>query len=291
MCQPAIYGDVFTYYQKLGEGRQAIAYCVSVKHSQQVADMFNAQGVKAVSIDGGMSLKERDIRMELFRSGKVQILCNCNLISEGVTLPNASVALLLRPTCSLPLFIQQSCRVLTPFEGKKAVIIDYVNNVQKHGLPTDDHEWSLGEQVKKRKQYNDDGTLRIRQCSECFKCFKTAPKCPWCGKEYEVKGRELKQIQDVELKKIEELKLLEEEQRSFSKVKMRFSKQQQCYQRMSIWQMSKLLLLVTGVMLIQLILKLLILLKKCFSQLVRCKYYVISINMLFFFHTSMAKGV
>jgi hypothetical protein len=103
--------------------------------------------------------------------------------------------------------------VLTPFEGKKAVIIDYVNNVQKHGLPTDDHEWSLGEQVKKRKQYNDDGTLSIRQCSECFKCFKTAPKCPWCGKEYEVKGRELKQIQDVELKKIEEIKLLEEEQK------------------------------------------------------------------------------
>lgn len=213
MCQPAIYGDVFSYYQQLGEGRQAIAYCVSVRHSQQVADMFNAKGISAVSIDGGMSLKERDIRMELFRSGKVQILCNCNLISEGVTLPNASVALLLRPTCSLPLFIQQSCRVLTPFEGKKAVIIDYVNNVQKHGLPTDDHEWCLGEQVKKRKQYNEDGTLSIRQCSECFRCFKTAPKCPWCGKEYVVKGRELRQIQDVELKKIEEIQRIEEEQK------------------------------------------------------------------------------
>jgi superfamily II DNA or RNA helicase len=211
MCQSAIYGDVLKYYNQLGEGRQAIAYCVSVKHSQQVADMFNANGINAVSIDGGMSLKERDKRMELFKSGKVQILCNCNLISEGVTLPNASVALLLRPTCSLPLFIQQSCRVLTPFEGKKAVIIDYVNNVQKHGLPTDDHEWSLGEQVKKRKQFNDDGTLSIRQCSECFRCFKTAPKCPWCGKEYEIKGRELKQIQDVELKKIEAIQHEEEE--------------------------------------------------------------------------------
>lgn len=211
MCQSAIYGDVLKYYQQLGGGRQAIAYCVSVKHSQQVADMFNAHGVTAVSIDGGMSMKERDKRMELFRSGKVQILCNCNLISEGVTLPNASVALLLRPTCSLPLFIQQSCRVLTPVEGKKAVIIDYVNNVQKHGLPTDNHEWSLGEPVKKRKQYNDDGTLSIRQCTECFRCFKTAPVCPWCGKEYEIKGRELKQIQDVELKKIEAIQREEEE--------------------------------------------------------------------------------
>ena len=213
MCQPAIYGDVIKYYLQLGENRQAIAYCVSVKHSRQVAQMFNENGISAISIDGGMSMKERDMRMELFRSGKAQILCNCNLISEGITLPNASVALLLRPTCSLPLFIQQSCRVLTPFEGKKAVIIDYVNNVQKHGLPTEDHEWSLGEQVKKRKQYNDDGTLSIRQCTECFRCFKTAKKCPWCGKEYEVTSRELRHIQDVELKKFEEINRIEEEQK------------------------------------------------------------------------------
>lgn len=213
MCQSAIYGDVLKYYRELGAGRQAIAYCTSVKHSQKVAEMFCENGIPSVSIDGGMSLKERDKRMESFRKGEVQILCNCNLISEGVTLPNASVGLLLRPTCSLPLFIQQSCRVLTPVEGKKAVIIDYVNNVQKHGLPTDEHEWSLGEPIKKRKEFNEDGSLSIRQCEACFRCFKTAPVCPWCGHEYKIKGRELKSIKDVELKRIEDIKREEEEER------------------------------------------------------------------------------
>jgi superfamily II DNA or RNA helicase len=213
MCQSAIYGDVLKYYLTLGEMRQAIAYCTSVKHSQQTADMFNANGISAVSIDGSMSLKERNKRMDLFREGKVQILCNCNLISEGVTLPNASVGLLLRPTCSLPLFIQQSCRVLTPFEGKKAVIIDYVNNCQRFGLPTDNHEWSLGESIKKRKQFNDDGSLSIRQCEKCFRCFKTAPICPYCGHQYKVKGRELKEIQSVELKRIESIDREVEEHR------------------------------------------------------------------------------
>ena len=203
MCQTAIYGDVLKYYRQLGEDRQAIAYCTSVKHSEQTAKMFNDNGISAVSIDGSMSQKERNKRMDLFKNGKVQILCNCNLISEGVTLPNASVALLLRPTMSLPLFIQQACRVLTPVEGKKAVIIDYVNNVQRHGLPTDNHEWSLSKVVEKRKQHNDDGTLSIRQCENCFRCFKTAPKCPYCSYEYKVKGRELKAVQDVELKKIQ----------------------------------------------------------------------------------------
>jgi superfamily II DNA or RNA helicase len=129
-----------------------------------------------------------------------------------VTLPNASVALLLRPTMSLPLFIQQACRVLTPVKGKKAVIIDYVNNVQKHGLPTEAHKWSLTQSIEKSKEFNEDGTLNIRQCENCFRCFKTAPKCPYCGYEYKVKGRELKAVKDVELKRIEAIEREKQEQ-------------------------------------------------------------------------------
>ena len=249
MCQTAIYGDVLKYYRQLGENRQAIAYCTSVKHSEQTAQMFNENGISAISIDGSMSQKERNKRMDLFKSGKVQILCNCNLISEGVTLPNASVALLLRATCSLPLFIQQACRVLTPVEGKKAVIIDYVNNVQRHGLPTDNHEWSLTETVKKRQQHNDDGTLSIRQCSECFRCFKTAPKCPYCGYEYQVKGRELKAVQDVELKKIQAVEKEEQEkQRKYARMEVGQCRTIADLQRIAkergyapgwVWQMAK----------------------------------------------------
>ena len=211
MCQTAIYGDVLKYYQQLGENRQAIAYCTSVKHSEQTAKMFCNNGITAISIDGSMSQKERNRKMNMFRNGDVQILCNCNLISEGVTLPNASVALLLRPTMSLPLFIQQSCRVLTPVAGKKAVIIDFVNNVQKHGMPTEAHNWTLTQSIEKRKQFNSDGTLIIRQCENCFKCFKTAPVCPYCGHTYKVKGRELKSVKEVELKKIEAIEREEQE--------------------------------------------------------------------------------
>ena len=211
MCQTAIYGDVLKYYRQLGDNRQAIAYCTSVKHSEQTAKMFTDNGISAISIDGSMSQKERNTKMDMFKNGEVQILCNCNLISEGVTLPNASVALLLRPTMSLPLFIQQSCRVLTPVQGKKAVIIDFVNNVQKHGMPTEAHRWSLTHYIEKRKQFNEDGALNIRQCENCFKCFKTAPVCPYCGYTYKVKGRELKSIKDVELKKIEAVQREEQE--------------------------------------------------------------------------------
>lgn len=249
MCQQAIYGDILKYYKKLGDNRQAIAYCTSVKHSQQTADMFNENGIKAISIDGSMSMSERDRLMGSFRNGEVQILCNCNLISEGVTLPNASVGLLLRPTMSLPLFIQQSCRVLTPNENKKAVIIDFVNNIQKHGLPTDNHEWSLSDTVKKRKQFNEDGTLSIRQCSECFRCFKTAPVCPYCGHKHEIKGRELKSVKDIEMKKIEAIERERMEQENkYKRMEVGMARtmadlqkiaQERGYKQGWVWQMAK----------------------------------------------------
>ena len=250
MCQSAIYGDVLKYYRQLGDNRQAIAYCTSVKHSEETAKMFNDNGISAVSIDGSMSQRERDKRMALFKDGKVQVLCNCNMVSEGVTLPNASVGLLLRASMSLPLFIQQACRVLTPVEGKKAVIIDYVNNVQRHGLPTDNHEWSLTETVKKRQQHNDDGTLSIRQCENCFRCFKTASKCPYCGYEYQVKGRELKAVKEVELKRIEAIEKVEKEkQKKLARMQVgqcrtiedlqRIAKERG-YKQAWVWQMARI---------------------------------------------------
>ena len=98
-----------------------------------------------------------------------------------MTLPSANVGLLLRPTLSLPLFIQQACRVLTPVEGKKAIIIDYVGNVFRHGMPTMDRDWSLKKKVKEYDNENDDGTLKIRVCKECFNTFEGGDVCPYCG--------------------------------------------------------------------------------------------------------------
>lgn len=202
MCQPKLYGNIIENYNKLGDSRQAIAYCTSVKHADLIAELFNSSGISAKSINGVTPKKIREQALNDFKDGKYRILCNCNLISEGITLPNASVALLLRPTQSLPLYIQQACRVLTPQEGKRATIIDFVGNFHRHGLPNTAHEWSLDRKLEVKKHINEDGSFTIRTCENCFKVFKTAPVCPYCGWKYEVKGRELRQMQDVELKRI-----------------------------------------------------------------------------------------
>lgn len=209
-----IYGDILKYYKKLGDNRQAIAYCINVEHSKDICKMFNENGIKATHMDATTNEKERLKIMNDFKQGKIQILCNCNLISEGITLPSASVGLLLRPTLSLPLYIQQSCRVLTPVEGKKAIIIDYVGNVFRHGMPTENREWSLDSKIKDYYNENDDGTLKIRVCPECFSTFETAPICPYCGAEYKLTQIEIENKKEIELRRIEEEKVQRRKQYS-----------------------------------------------------------------------------
>ena len=212
MSSKKIYGDVLKYYEKLGKGQQAIAYCVNIQHSKEVCDMFNENGISAKHMDSKTPEQEREKILQEFKDGKFTIFCNCNLISEGMTLPSANVGLLLRPTLSLPLFIQQACRVLTPVEGKKAIIIDYVGNVFRHGMPTMDRDWSLKKKVKEYDNENDDGTLRIRVCKECFSTFEGGDVCPYCGAEYELTAIEIENIKEVQLKKVEEEKELKRQQ-------------------------------------------------------------------------------
>ena len=107
MCNKKIYGDILKYYKKLAKGKQAIAYCCNVRHSKEVCEMFNNAGFKARHIDSHTPEKEREQVLQDFKEGKFKILCNCNLISEGISLPTAEVGILLRPTYSLALFLQQ----------------------------------------------------------------------------------------------------------------------------------------------------------------------------------------
>lgn len=198
-----IYGDVVGHYKKLAAGCKAVCYCASIQHSEEMAARFSTAGIPAAHIDGSTNKYERNFIIQQFREGKIQILCNVDLISEGFDVPDCSCAILLRPTQSLTLYIQQSMRCMRFQPGKRAIIIDHVGNYTRFGMPDDDREWSLEDKKNKKRRMVDVGE-QIRQCPECFFTFPKADTCPHCGYEFPQKQRgELEEDNSAELEKIE----------------------------------------------------------------------------------------
>lgn len=190
--KPTVIGDAVDHYIKLANGKQAIAYCASVLHSQNTADAFQTAGITAAHIDGTTPASKRDKTIEDFRQGRITILTNVDLIGEGFDCPGMDCVILLRPTQSLTLFIQQACRPLRPDRNnyfKEAIILDHVGNVFRHGLPDADRDWSL-DGVSKRKK-SEGGTVGVRQCLSCYRCHSPAPVCPYCNYEYNLSPRQL----------------------------------------------------------------------------------------------------
>ena len=196
-----VYGDVLKHYRRLADGKQAICYLSGIEVSEAVAARFRADGIPAEHIDGGTPKAERDRIIAGFRSGEIRILCNVDLISEGFDVPDCECVILLRPTKSLTLYIQQSMRCMRYREGKRAIIIDHVNNVAEFGLPDKDREWLLDGHPKPK------GEAPVRTCPECFAVVAAAEtKCPHCGYEFEAKKREKRtQVLDIELIKYNEI--------------------------------------------------------------------------------------
>ena len=202
MNERAIYGNVIDSYFRIAPGERSICYCVSVKHAQETAQAFNAAGVRAEYLSSGTSARERRSIMESFRAGNIRVLCNVGIISEGISIDEVSCCILLRPTESVALGIQQMMRCMRYLPGKTAKIIDCCQNHLRVGLPDDDRDWSLTEPIRKRRELDRNGNFYIRCCPECYLTFATAPKCPYCGAEYPLHPREIKAHQDIELQRI-----------------------------------------------------------------------------------------
>lgn len=202
--KPKIYGDVISYYRRLTGGAQAVCYCPTINFSRYMADEFTAKGILAAHIDGNTPKSERTDIIGKFRSGSIKILCNVDLISEGFDVPDVSAAILLRPTKSLTLYIQQAMRCMRYKQNKRAVIIDHVGNVHRFGLPDQDFEWSIDPAPPKKAQSKTEGTIKIRQCPECFAAHKYADVCPLCGYIYPKEEHVPETEEEIRLKKITE---------------------------------------------------------------------------------------
>lgn len=166
MDQAVITGDAVEHYARHLDGRPAIAFCISIEHAEHVAEMFRSRGWRAGAVDGTMPPEQRRGLITALGTGGLNVLTSCDLISEGVDVPVVAGAILLRPTKSLSMFLQQIGRCLRKKpDGSAAVILDHVGNVERHGLPDAPRVWTLAGRAKR------DSAPPNRTCPTCYAVF------------------------------------------------------------------------------------------------------------------------
>lgn len=208
MDKPSITGDAVSHYQKLAPGRRAVAFCVSVEHAVHVAESFRAAGIPAQAIDGAMDRTLRASVLSEFAAGRIQVLASCDLISEGFDVPAIEAAILLRPTQSLGLYLQQVGRALRTFPGKsEAIILDHAGNVKRHGLPDEERVWSLDGTHRQKKAARSE--VPVKTCGSCFATVESAATHCRCGWEFPVQKREVQHV-DGELQEIDPQQVIRE---------------------------------------------------------------------------------
>lgn len=219
--KPSITGDAVDHYRRVAMGRRAIAFCVSRKHAEHVAAQFTAEGIAAECVTGLTPDAQRRGALARFREGKTLILVGVDLFIEGLDVPAAEAAILLRPTQSLIVHMQALGRVLRTAPGKeRAIILDHVGNLTRPGLglPDQPREWTLEGRGPRKRKSDDESDIQVRQCPECFHVHKPAAVCPGCGHVYEANGREIEQ-RDGELVELDQAAIRRERKRAQGKAR------------------------------------------------------------------------
>lgn len=170
------------FWQNYAQGRQTIVYAVSKDHAENLAAVFREADIPAAVLLADTPPRERARRIKRFSAGALKVLVNVAVATEGFDLPDAACVVLTRPTLSLALYLQMVGRGLRPKpDGGDCRILDLAGNVERHGFPEEDREWSL----HPRGRQDEMGRPPVVRCPECAAVSPAASHyCQECGEPF-----------------------------------------------------------------------------------------------------------
>jgi len=181
-------GDIVSHWIKYGENRATVVFATSIAHSKHIANIFRQNGVPSGHIDSEQNELERETQLANLNSGKIKVLSNCQILTEGWDQPKISCVIIARPTKSYPMYLQMIGRTLRPYPNKKdTLIIDHSGCVYEHGFPEDAGNWTLSTKKPKTKDKIKDPQPIEKQPFTCVRCDTVyAPNrddyaCPNCA--------------------------------------------------------------------------------------------------------------
>ena len=149
---------ILDVYQKKCPGKKTLVFCLNVNHAKKMAAYFNDNNIniRSKAIYGELSRKERKNILTQFKNGEIDVLCNCQLLTEGFDEPSIEALILARPTKSKALYCQMIGRGVRPFKNKEVCLVfdlaDDIHNIQNFnilgGIGSDSaFEWGPGERL------------------------------------------------------------------------------------------------------------------------------------------------
>ena len=109
--------------------RRCIAFCCSQRHADFMAEFFNARGLRTVAVHAGDDSAPRATSLQRLASGELDVIFSVDMFNEGVDVPNIDTVLMLRPTESTVIWMQQFGRGLRRAPDKPYLkVIDYIGN-------------------------------------------------------------------------------------------------------------------------------------------------------------------
>ena len=196
-------------WEKHAKGTKTLVFCENIDHAQVVTAEFIQRGYKAAYIEGNMTSRQRDSVIKRFENNKIDILCNCQILTEGFDLPPIQTTILARSVGSVSLYLQMVGRGSRPFPNKKkSLCLDLAGNAYLWGLPDDDRKFSLiGKPICLKKEAEHKNNMA--RCPNCGNMVLKKKPCSFCGSNLvkiktKLAGKKLKRFDSEEGKHIKQ---------------------------------------------------------------------------------------
>jgi superfamily II DNA or RNA helicase len=184
-------GDIYDNWSRICPDRPTIIFATNVKHSINITETFQRNGISCAHIDAKTPSEDREGVLQDLKDGRIKAVSNVGILCEGFDFPKASCVILARPTKSLGLYIQMAGRGLRTAEMKKdCILIDHGGCVENHGLLDWSREWSLDGKKRAwetvRREVKEKAMLK---CIACHCVFAGDNTCPDCGSQVKTFGK------------------------------------------------------------------------------------------------------
>jgi DNA repair protein RadD len=174
--------EIIATWRRRAAGRLTVGFGCTVEHCQHLAQAFNDDGIPSAVVDGTMDESDRAQVLADLRAGRVLVVWNVAVLTEGFDLPDLSCLIWARPTKSRCLWRQGCGRIMRPAPGKvDGIILDHAGNGHRFGVPDSADHYSLTEARDKRESRSPTSALDA-SCPHChLRLLRPLPAiCPEC---------------------------------------------------------------------------------------------------------------